>query len=179
MITNRANGKRYVGQTTREVEKRFGEHSKANSYIGNAIRKHGVGCFSIEVIDFAKNAEELNEKEKYYIEKFETYGEGYNLTNGGDGVDRRIKIDKRLTPRQLKFLKWAKEQNAKELDVNDRVQMGTFCLINTIVCYLISEFKNEKRRAAEMILRLKPNYQDEIFRQKLFTKEEVISYCKG
>ena len=44
--------------------------------------------FTLEVIDFAENAEELKEKEKYYIKFFNSRDRkiGYNLTDGGDGT---------------------------------------------------------------------------------------------
>ena len=39
-IENRINNKKYIGITTRSLQKRFKEHCKAESVIGKAIRKH-------------------------------------------------------------------------------------------------------------------------------------------
>ena len=50
-ITNILNDKPYVGQTRQPIEKRFLEHSKANSPLGNAMRQCGLENFTIEVIE--------------------------------------------------------------------------------------------------------------------------------
>lgn len=50
-----------------------------------AMRKYGVECFRIEVIDTAATAEELGEKERHYISLYNTISpNGYNLTAGGE-----------------------------------------------------------------------------------------------
>lgn len=57
-ITNILNGKIYIGQTTKSIEKRFGQHKCAtgnrNSSISSSIRKYGEENFSIEIIDSRK-----------------------------------------------------------------------------------------------------------------------------
>ena len=50
-ITNRLNGKPYVGQTRQPIEKRFMQHSTANSPPGNAMRQCGLENFTIEIIE--------------------------------------------------------------------------------------------------------------------------------
>jgi group I intron endonuclease len=94
LITNTANGKRYVGITTHSISKRWPEHcflarTHAKQALYRAIRKHGISCFSIREIDTADTLDELKKKERHYIEYFGTYtktGHGYNMTLGGDGV---------------------------------------------------------------------------------------------
>ncbi|MBE8953258.1 MAG: GIY-YIG nuclease family protein [Quinella sp. 1Q7] len=51
LIMNLINSKPYVGQTRRLLEQRFAEHAKADSLIGNAIRKYDRENFSIEVLE--------------------------------------------------------------------------------------------------------------------------------
>ena len=48
-----------------------------------AIRKYGVENFIFEVIEECK-IEELNQKEEYWIKKYDTFFNGYNQTLGGD-----------------------------------------------------------------------------------------------
>ena len=90
-ITNKLNGKGYVGKTTRSLEVRFNEHSKADSYIGNAIRKYGEENFLREVIEECETPEELNELEIFWIAHFNCkQPNGYNQTDGGDGATEQF-----------------------------------------------------------------------------------------
>ena len=83
-ITNKINGKAYIGQS-RKIEQRFHEHIYANtsSLIHKAIIKYGQNNFTFEILEEC-SAEELNEKEIYWIKYYDTYENGYNLTLGGD-----------------------------------------------------------------------------------------------
>lgn len=87
-ITNKINGKQYVGQTVRSAEERFKQHCRDKKmYISKAIRKYGKENFIVEVIDSALLIDDLNEKEIYWIDKFKTKKpNGYNLCNGGDNT---------------------------------------------------------------------------------------------
>lgn len=92
-ITNIINDKLYIGKTTKSLEWRWKVHichSKNKNYHGllqRAIAKYGADNFKLEIIDSAKSEEELNEKEKYWIEYYKSYlkEKGYNLTKGGEG----------------------------------------------------------------------------------------------
>lgn len=48
-----------------------------------AFQKYGIENFIFEVLEECSILE-LSEKEKYYIEKFDTYFNGYNMTAGGE-----------------------------------------------------------------------------------------------
>ena len=83
-LTNTDNGKIYVGQTRFSVEKRFKEHAKAPTLIGDAIRKYGEEQFLIEVLENCETREEAYELEIFFIAKFDCMApNGYNLTKGG------------------------------------------------------------------------------------------------
>ena len=93
-ITNKINGKIYIGQAI-NINTRW-YHHKNNAFIKNknqalyqAMRKYGVDNFTIEQIDSAYSKDELNKKEIYWIEKYQSYksSNGYNRTRGGDGGD--------------------------------------------------------------------------------------------
>lgn len=92
-ITNKVNGKSYIGQTRYTIEFRWKQHQhkKDNTYFHNAIHKYGIENFSIEVLEEC-NIEDLNSREIYYIAKYDTFNNGYNLTIGGDG-NRRLLLD--------------------------------------------------------------------------------------
>lgn len=86
-ITNKLNGKIYVGQTVRSMEERWTEHCKKTSdcmAISHAIQKYGKENFTIECVCVANSIEELNKKEQEFIEEFNSMKpSGYNLTSGG------------------------------------------------------------------------------------------------
>lgn len=86
--TNTVNGKIYIGQTIRTLNKRIINHySKAkcgsDSHFHAAIRKYDKCVWEwdtlIECLD-----DELNEQEMYYVELYNTYYHGYNSTKGGN-----------------------------------------------------------------------------------------------
>jgi len=94
-ITNKINGKSYIGKTKRTLEERFKQHIKAaknnKKYIlSRSIRKYGVSNFEISIINMASTDEELSLLEMKYIEEYRTYigfedCNGYNMTLGGEG----------------------------------------------------------------------------------------------
>lgn len=92
-IENLINGKIYIGQSV-DIEYRFKNHKsesfnpKSNAYdtaIHRAIRKYGVDNFSFEIIEECEQ-DQLHEREIYWIDYYNSFGNGYNLTNGGEGV---------------------------------------------------------------------------------------------
>ena len=84
-------GKSYIGITQQTFQTRKLEHlrrSKSGSTkaFHNAIRKYGEENIKWEVIDKVDKWEKLEEIEMFYIQKFDTYRNGYNMTLGGDGT---------------------------------------------------------------------------------------------
>lgn len=92
-ITNKVNGKSYIGQTRYTLEFRWRQHihKKDNVYFHNAIHKYGEENFEKEVLEECE-AKDLDSREIFYIAKYDTFNKGYNLTIGGDGC-RRLNLD--------------------------------------------------------------------------------------
>ncbi|QDB70506.1 putative homing endonuclease [Enterococcus phage Entf1] len=88
LITNNINGKQYVGQTTRTIEKRFSEHCRKTNYaIGKAIAKYGKENFTVEELHHTDDFEKLQELEITEIESRNTFTpNGYNVVEGGCGT---------------------------------------------------------------------------------------------
>lgn len=89
-IINKVNGKRYVGQTTDFSRRKYThfrclrENRHANIKLQNAWNKYGEENFIIERIIFENTTkEELDELEKYYIQKYDSINNGYNIKEGG------------------------------------------------------------------------------------------------
>jgi predicted DNA-binding protein YlxM (UPF0122 family) len=92
LVTNKINGKKYVGITKKTLEQRKSQHiyvakTEKGAKFQHALRKYGEDGFSWEVIDKASTYEELLEKEIYYIEKYDSFRNGYNSTLGGEGFN--------------------------------------------------------------------------------------------
>lgn len=78
-------GKSYIGQTIYSKKIREGKDGKEYRecpVFYNAIQKYGIENFSYEILEECDNSL-LDEKEKYYIKKYDTFNNGYNLTEGG------------------------------------------------------------------------------------------------
>lgn len=85
-ITNKLNGKVYIGQTIRTLTERWYGHCNAptDMAIHNAIKKYGKENFTIEQIDEANDRDELDRKEIYWIKVYDCISpKGYNITKGG------------------------------------------------------------------------------------------------
>ena len=91
-ITNKINGKCYIGKSV-DIYQRWGRHKNGSRLIEeggdfctihNAIRKYGIENFSFEIIE-RLSPSRLNEREKYWINFYDSYYNGYNDTFGGEG----------------------------------------------------------------------------------------------
>ena len=87
-ITNIKTKECYIGQAI-HIKDRFVEHAKcglgidtpAGNKLYKAIQEFGLWNFSFEVLEECPR-EQLNEKEKYYIDLYSSYDYGYNSTRG-------------------------------------------------------------------------------------------------
>lgn len=88
---NLQNGHCYIGQSV-NIEKRYKDHlartknsnsSEYNSYFHRALRKYGIENFSFIVLEGCAAAD-LNQREEYWIQHYNSYVDGYNETTGGD-----------------------------------------------------------------------------------------------
>lgn len=88
-ITNLDTQRAYIGRST-DVKKRLTEHVKgafnistiADQEIHRVMGREGVDKFSFEVLEKVEK-EKLNEREKYWIDFYQTQSYGYNQNKGG------------------------------------------------------------------------------------------------
>lgn len=87
-ITNITTKECYIGQA-RSVRERWIEHCKAGlgidtpaaNLLYKAMSDYGIWNFSFELLEECP-IDQLNEKEKYYIDLYDSYNFGYNKTKG-------------------------------------------------------------------------------------------------
>lgn len=95
IITNDINNKVYIGQTIHSINRRWRHHKynvgKVDSALYNDMDKLGIEHFKINILEECINTM-LNEREKYYIEKYKSSIYGYNRTTGG-GIKHKLDED--------------------------------------------------------------------------------------
>lgn len=95
-ITNELTEKAYIGQSI-QIEIRWKQHIYDATHIRektkkrklyNAFYEYGIENFTFEVLEECEMVQSiLNERERYWIQYYNTYNDGYNMTLGGQGED--------------------------------------------------------------------------------------------
>lgn len=113
-IINKINGKMYIGQTKRDLNLRWNEHTceckSGNRHLKNALSKYGKQNFVIIKLCYANSQNELDILEKSWIKFFDTADKnnGYNKNIGGNGnngfahtSETKLKISKALKGKNI------------------------------------------------------------------------------
>lgn len=97
-IENLINHKRYIGQSV-DIYDRWIEHRWAlnnrkhnNMHLTRSWHKYGEDNFEFTIIERC-NENQLNEREIYWIDYYDSYYHGYNQIKGGDGCLGKIWTD--------------------------------------------------------------------------------------
>lgn len=93
------NWKYYIGQTSQKLYERISRgHSRILDNPRNrkdrAVKKYKT--FHVMVLDNCKDLDELNIKEQYWIELYDTFNNGYNSTTGGDSYKMSDEARKKI-----------------------------------------------------------------------------------
>lgn len=97
LLIDKRNGKKYIGKHNGNKTRYFSSGLIPN----RIIKKYGKDVFEKIILENnIESIKSLNEKEKFFIEKYNTFNDGYNLTLGGDGGNE-----------------WVLKKTKKELDV--------------------------------------------------------------
>lgn len=87
-ITNKVNNKVYIGQTRYTIESRWRQHLKNYNVehrkqpLYQAFAKYGIENFEVEQVEEV-NVDKLDEREIFWIAKYDSFKNGYNATLGG------------------------------------------------------------------------------------------------
>lgn len=114
-ITNKINGKIYIGQTIVSLNQRWSKHKfdakkGSKTAIHNALRKYGFNNFDVVEIDGANNQTELNYKEWLHINTQNSiFPNGYNIKPGGNNKghskETKVKIGNKTKERMTVEMK--------------------------------------------------------------------------
>ena len=91
-ITNKINGKSYIGKTGMNFGDRWDSHRSLlnsgkhdNPHLQRSWNKYGQNAFEFAVVEEIADPNELNEREMFYIAQYRKRGLSYNIHDGGDG----------------------------------------------------------------------------------------------
>lgn len=133
LIQNKINGHCYVGQSM-DIARRWRSHrnameNKEVTPLYCAMRKYGVENFEFSILEECL-VEELDEKEIFYINKYNAYANGYNQTRGGAQYQHNVKISDADYEEIVDFLM---NSPLSQKDIAKKFQVGedTISEINT------------------------------------------------
>ena len=199
-ITNKLNGKCYIGQSI-FIERRWKDErngafnqydNEYNSARSRAFRKYGLENFNFEVIEECLPSE-LNEKEIYWIQYYDSYNNGYNETTGGGSAvtsckmksDELLIIVKLLLENQLTEQEIAK-QTGYSIGTISEINQGHIWVLeglkyplrkrvyttkNKVCPYCGKQIDRKATMCADC-------YQNKTFNFKTPTKQELILLLK-
>lgn len=125
-VTNKINGKVYIGQTIRTLARRKLEHfqeikreqkiGKTTVFFHNALQKYGSDNFTWEVLKECTTQEELDYYERFYINEYNSLNKtkGYNLKSGGKFGSVYSEEEKQRIGEETK-LKWQNKECATKM----------------------------------------------------------------
>lgn len=136
-ITNKINNKCYIGQSV-DVEKRITTHFWAafrenlpsyNNHLYQAIRKYGEENFDYVILKTLKEPDKvsLDKLEQYYIKKYDSFHNGYNMNEGGNTANQNIASGERnghakLTEKDVIEIRKAYNNHELKRDVYKRYE---------------------------------------------------------
>lgn len=129
-------GKSYIGQTM-DIGVRRRTFGNINAYysgsrLDNAIKKYGPNAFEFTILIQICNESkyelrrQLDELEIYYIEKYDTYKNGYNMTLGGSGSKGCFQTEESKKILRIKSLGRPSPMKGKHLSENIRKRLSEY-----------------------------------------------------
>src|SRR5271165_5831185 len=103
-IFNKIDKKIYIGQTVQELHIRWVQHKcdantrDKHSVLHRAMKKHGIKNFEIKALAHCDTMEEMNHREAYYINLFNSLTpNGYNVKLGGNNIRMLEETKKKIS----------------------------------------------------------------------------------
>jgi len=130
-IENKKSGKKYIGQHKGSIEDDYWGSGVA---IKAAIKKYGVESFKKYILEYCSE-DEANTLEMKYIAEYNTFlGEGYNMTDGGEGNsgywatrtdEEKAEIQKKRLanrPSNFKEIMWEVHKTRDNKSIGDKLR---------------------------------------------------------
>ena len=122
---NKINGKQYIGQTS-DLARRWsqnGNRYKTCSRFYSAIIHYGWDNFEHIILEENLSQEEADKKEKFYIELYQTTNpeKGYNLTEGGTGLNGYYDNEENRKKHSQLLKKYYQDHSDKKENLSERI----------------------------------------------------------
>lgn len=122
-FTNTENNKRYIGRTL-HPEHRYITHiirikKGCNTHAFYDEYRNNPNNFKYEIIEYNILESELDNKEKYYINYFDSYNNGYNSTLGGGCWNKPVHFSKERNKKISETMKNHHPNKGKHRVYND------------------------------------------------------------
>lgn len=153
LITDIRNGKQYVGKCNHNNPYYF----SGGKIICNIVKKHGRKVFIREILEYGDYSNAfLNSLEKHYIKIYDTFNNGYNLTEGGDDGAKTMNAKCKITSSKKRekkvnmfdmngtFIKSFKSVSDAAKNNNCNVSQISKCLHNNIAFRKKYQFSFDK-----------------------------------
>ena len=172
-ITNIQNNKVYIGQSIRPIEQRFHRHINdamnniLDTHFARAIRKYGKENFIIEEIDTAQTQDELNKKEQYWIQYYNSVIDGYNETDaiskcGGNTYQSKTEAEMEVIKEKIRQTKLGSKNPMARKIKRTNIKTNEVDIFDTIIsCAKVYGIKNGKTSiTARLNGQIKSPYKD-------------------
>lgn len=136
-IKNKINNKIYIGRST-DIQRRWTTHLRdarkgSLCKIHIAMRKLGIENFYLEVIEEC-SVNNLNDKEQFYIDKFDSWQNGYNNGNSSNFLNGEKNPNAKMLEQDIKEIRIRQSyliENRREIfeDYKDRITWTNFLYI--------------------------------------------------
>ena len=190
-IKNKINNKIYIGRST-DIQRRWTTHLRdarkgSLCKIHIAMRKLGIENFYLEVIEEC-SVNNLNEKEQFYIDKFDSWQNGYNNGNSSNFLNGERNPNAKMLEQDIKEIRIRQSyliENRREIfeDYKDRITWTNFLYICKYKTWsdILKEFNTSdimdwhKRQLGNEAKKFSLNQLEEIVRLRY---KEKLSYQK-
>jgi group I intron endonuclease len=160
-VKNTKNGKIYIGKSEKTLDNRKKRHYKSvrkgsKTHFHNSLRKYEENIFEWKIIEETKDAE----RESYWIEYYDSFKNGYNMTLGGDGGDTismKSSKEKRKQGAKKGNIPWNKEVKYTEQQKN---KWGYYSRLPR------RTFTEKQKREHSIIIKNSKKYQDGLKKRK-------------
>lgn len=166
LAKNKINGHMYIGKTSNSLETRKQGHlydatvRGRNTIFCNAIRKYGIDGFDWFILEDGILDEELNNKEKHYIAKYNTYldKQHYNMTEGGEGFSPNEEIRNKIS--KANTGKKRTEEQKRAISERGKGRKNSKETKDKMSCSAKLSWTEERKKAISETLKGKPKTEE-------------------